>query len=73
MTDNVQKYCGDVVARIRACRNKEVALMLSGRICTEFSKNCSSPVVQNLLHKHIDDVIQDTFDRNGKNRYLEVL
>ena len=73
MTDNVQKYCGDVVARIRACRTKKVALMLTGQICAEFSRNCASPVVQNLLQKHIDDVIQDTFDQSGKNRYLEVL
>ncbi len=67
----IQKHCGDVAARIRACRSRSVAEALKERLCSEVNTLCVSPVVHNMLMRHVDNIIEETFIAQGKNRYLE--
>ncbi|OPZ71906.1 MAG: hypothetical protein BWY83_00922 [bacterium ADurb.Bin478] len=71
MMNEKLKQFGDLMLRIRACRSREVALMLSQQIYAEFGKACKSPMARNLLRQNMNDLIRQTFDKNGKNRFLE--
>ncbi len=71
MIDEKLKQFGDLTLRIRACRSREVAQMLSQQIYAEFGKACKSPMARNLLRQNLNDLIRQTFDKNGKNRFLE--
>lgn len=69
--DIVKKYCGDIRERIHVCRNRHIAEMLRERLCNELDANCHSQVVLAMLRKQIDEIINETFDKNGINVYLE--
>lgn len=69
--DEITKYCGDVRERIRACRYRPVAEMLKERLCDELSLNCHSELIQSELLRYIDDLIIETFDEQGNNKFLE--
>jgi len=71
MDNRIVKYCGNIEERIRACHNREIAIALKKRLCQELDMNCKSAVVHNVLRDYADKIIQNTFDRNGKNIYLE--
>ena len=68
----IQQQCGDIIARIHACRSRVIAVQLRERLCGELAQSCTSPMVQNLLKRHVDQLIEDTFDKTGMNKYLEV-
>lgn len=67
----IQKYCGDIGERIRACREEKIARTLKTCLCRELELNCDSASVHDFLTKYIDDIMQDVFDTNGKNKLLE--
>jgi hypothetical protein len=67
----IREHCGDIAGRIRACRSRMIALQLKEQLCGELAGSCASPVVQNMLQNHVDQLINVTFDENGMNRYLE--
>jgi hypothetical protein len=67
----IQTHCGDIRQRIQACRSRQIAEQLKGRLCGELQGDCPSEMVVTLLSKHVDQIIDQTFDENGKNRYLE--
>ncbi len=69
--EEIQLHCGDVQARIRACRSRIVAEALKERLCAETQNYCASPVVKNVLVKHVENIINATFDEKGHNIYLE--
>ncbi len=71
MINEKLKQLGDLELRIRACRSREVALMLSQQIYVEFGKTCKSPMARNLLRRNMNDLIRRTFDKSGNNRFLE--
>ncbi len=71
MINEQLKQFGDLALRIRACRSREVALMLSQQIYVEFGKTCKSPMARNLLRQNMNDLIRRTFDKSGHNRFLE--
>jgi hypothetical protein len=71
MTDDVEIYCSVVETRIRCCRSKEVAAMLTRLIHTELARKSFSMSDQNRLQKRLQDVIEETFDQDGNNRFLE--
>jgi hypothetical protein len=68
---DINKYCGNVSERIRACRNAQIAHALKERLCSELASQCPSEMVQQILRRHIDQMIGSTFDRKGRNIYLE--
>ncbi len=67
----IQTYCGDVTARIRACRTRKIAEQLKWRLCEELSRHCPSEMVQLILRNHVDKIIEETFDQEGNNLFLE--
>lgn len=67
----IEKYCGDIRTRLQACRSRSVALALKERLCTELHSYCISEMVNNVLKKHVDEMIDDLFDEQGKNKLLE--
>ena len=69
--DNINKYCGDIGERIRACRTIHIANVLKDRLCSELEPNCQSEIVRQVLQRHIDQLIKRTFDSKGRNIYLE--
>ncbi len=69
--DNINKYCGDIGERIRACRTIHIANVLKDRLCSELEPNCQSEIVRQVLQRHIDQLIKITFDSKGRNIYLE--
>jgi len=71
MSDEIEKYCGDLSARIRACRSHQVALMLTERICTELRRKRVNKQAFHRLQENMSELITKTFDENGKNRFLE--
>jgi len=69
--DMINKYCGDIAERIRACRSIHIASVLKERLCSELEPNCQSEIVRQVLRRHIDQLINSTFDDKGRNIYLE--
>lgn len=69
--DLIRLHCGDITARIRACRSRTVAIQLQERMCHELQQHCPSAVVQNMLSRHVERIMADTFDENGMNKFLE--
>jgi len=67
----IQEHCGDIIERIRACRSRAIAEQLRERLCGEVAQRCPSPLVQNVLLRHVDRIIAETFDENGDNKFLE--
>lgn len=67
----IQTQCGDIRQRIQACRSRNIAEQLKKRLCGELQADCPSEMVVALLSNHVDQIINQTFDGNGKNRYLE--
>lgn len=73
MEEEIRKYCGNVVARLRACRSREVAVLLKQQMCDEMSQRCQSEMIRNTLERYVDKLVEETFDQNGNNKYLEAL
>jgi hypothetical protein len=71
MDSRIEKYCGNIEKRIRACHNREIAIALKKRLCQELDMNCKSDMVHNVLESYADKIIAKTFDRYGNNIYLE--
>ncbi|MBN1541425.1 hypothetical protein JW992_04705 [candidate division KSB1 bacterium] len=69
--EKISKSCGKIDERVHACKTREVAEMLKERLCREFEKECQSAIIRNFFNRHVDSIINDTFDRNGMNKYLE--
>jgi hypothetical protein len=70
--DNViSENCGNIKERLMACRNKNVAFALKDRLCSELQLNCESNMVNNVLNEHVDLLINEIFDQNGNNKFLE--
>lgn len=67
----ILQNCGNIRERLLACRSKNVAFALKDRLCSELKLNCQSNMVNNVLNEHVDQLIQEIFDQNGKNKYLE--
>ncbi|MBN2355839.1 hypothetical protein JXO59_06985 [candidate division KSB1 bacterium] len=67
----IRTCCGDLQERIHACRSKHIAEQLKDRLCKELSHKCQSEMVHLLLISHIDKIIQETFDEEGRNQFLE--
>jgi hypothetical protein len=73
MEDEIRTYCGNVLERLRACRSREVAILLKQQMCGEISQRCQSEVIRNTLERYVDKQVDEIFDQNGNNRYLEAL
>lgn len=67
----IKKYCGNVEERIRSCRSRAIAESLADRLCFEVNQNCKSDMVQNVLKSYVSRLVNDIFDQNGRNKYLE--
>ena len=69
--ETIEKYCGDIRERLLACRSINVAYALKERLCFELRLNCESDMVNNVLNAHVDLMIEEIFDQDGRNRYVE--
>ena len=67
----IETYCGNIRERLEACRTRSVAVALKERLCSELRYNCESEMVNNVLTFHVDQMIAEIFDENGKNKLLE--
>ena len=67
----IKQYCGDVEKRLRSCRSQAIAEHLAVRLCTELELNCKSDMVKDVLKRHVNKLIEQIFDKNGNNIYLE--
>lgn len=67
----ITENCGNIKDRLIACRTKNVAYALKERLCSELQLNCESNMVNNVLNAHVDQLINEIFDQNGKNKFLE--
>jgi len=67
----IQKNCGNIKERLRACRTINVAFALKERLCSELQLKCESKMVNNVLNEHVDQLINEIFDQDCKNKYLE--
>lgn len=71
-TDNIiRQHCGDIRERLIACRSRSVAIVLKDRLCNELQGACVSSIIKNVLEVHVDRLIDEIFDSNGKNKFLE--
>ncbi|MBN1999612.1 hypothetical protein JW935_18805 [candidate division KSB1 bacterium] len=68
----IKKYCGDIKSRIHACHDINIAHVLAQRLCEELNIYCQSQVVQNVLKRHVEKIIAETFDENGINKNWEL-
>jgi len=68
--NEIQRLCGDIKERVRACRSRHVAEMLKDKMCTELSRQCKSEIILNLLSQNVDKLIAETFDDSGNNLKL---
>lgn len=66
----IQKYCGNVEERIRACRSRQVAEILKNLLCHDLKNGCSDKATSDYLRKKIDLLIEKSFTRDGKNKYI---
>ena len=71
MKAELPKQCGDMAARVRACRNRKVAEMLMQQISNDFCRAGQEPAALKILRSQMKDMLRQTFDKNGKNRFLE--
>jgi hypothetical protein len=69
--ETIEKYCGDIRLRIQSCKSKNVAEILKENLCSELDLSCKSEMVKNVLIKYVDQIIDETFDKSGKNRTLK--
>jgi hypothetical protein len=60
--NNIEKYCGNIEERIKACRTKEAAVLLKKRMCRELREHCKSDMVHNSLKYQIDQLIDGIFN-----------
>jgi hypothetical protein len=67
----IRQYCGDIKERLLACRSRTIAVTLKERLCTELKTNCVSSMINNILQAHVDQLINEIFDHDGKNKFLE--
>ena len=67
----IEKYCGNIKERILACRTKTIAFALKDRLCSELQLNCESRIINNILNAHVDQIIGEIFDQDGKNKFME--
>ena len=67
----IEKYCGNIRERLQVCRSRSVAVALKEQMCSELKFHCISDIVNNVLLNHIDKMINEIFDENGKNKLLE--
>lgn len=67
----IETCCGDIRERLLACRSKTIAFALRDRLCSELKLNCESNMVNNVLNEHVDHIIDEIFDQDGKNKHLE--
>ncbi|MBN2411962.1 hypothetical protein JXQ31_09745 [candidate division KSB1 bacterium] len=67
----IKKYCGNIEERIKACKNRDIAEQLRCRLCFELGENCKSEIVINVLHEYVNKIINNTFDKKGRNKTLE--
>ena len=69
--DIIKKYCGDIEKRLRACHDRSIAEALKKNLCRELNFNCKSEVIRTVLSRHVDELMNKIFDRQGRNVYLE--
>ncbi len=67
----ISKYCGHIEARIRACKNRDIAVLLMKRLCTELEQNCKKAGVMNYLQQEGKRLLASIFDENGNNKLME--
>jgi len=67
----IAKNCGNIKDRLLACRTVNVAYALKDRLCSELRLDCESNMVNNVLNAHVDLLINEIFDQDGKNKFLE--
>ena len=67
----IEKYCGNIRERLLVCRTRSVAFALKERLCSELQFHCTSEMVNNVLSSHVNSMINEIFDENGKNKLLE--
>lgn len=68
----IVKACGDVEERVKSCRSRTVAEHLKRHLCEELQLNCENKAINNLLEKHIDELILQYFDQGGHNILINV-
>lgn len=66
----IQKYCGNVAERIRACRSRQVAEILKVLLCHELQTGCDDAATAEYLKNKVDLIIHDAFTADGQNRWL---
>jgi hypothetical protein len=67
----IEQNCGNIKQRLMACRSRDIANALRDQLCSELRLNCESSMVNNILNTHVDHLIEEIFDQNGHNKYLE--
>ena len=67
----INKYCGNVKERIKACKSRDIAERLRNRLCFELEEYCKSEIVVNVLNDYVNKIINKTFDEKGNNKTLE--
>ncbi|HFE52656.1 MAG TPA: hypothetical protein ENK07_04385 [Bacteroidetes bacterium] len=66
----VEQYCGDLRDRVRACHSREVARLLADVIYYELGPLAQQPEVVSYLDDLLKVLVEETFDSEGKNRFL---
>jgi len=67
----INRYCGNIEERIKACKRRDIAEYLRKQLCFELQENCKSEIVVNVLNNYVNQIINNTFDKNGNNITLE--
>jgi hypothetical protein len=69
----IRQYCGDIRERLLACRSRTIAVALKEYLCKELQTHCVSSMINNVLQVHVDQLIDEIFSPDGKNKFLETL
>lgn len=70
-TEIIRQYCGDIRSRLAACRDRHVAMALKERLCQELDAHCVSSMIKNVLIKNVEQLMDEIFDKDGKNKLME--
>ena len=71
LEEKIVAYCGDLEIRIRSCKRRCIANMLKEQLHYELLQGHAEAELFTRCDKILEKLIENTFDCNGKNKFLE--
>ena len=66
----IEKYCGKLEERIRACSNRDVAIELKELLLKDLRQHCREAQTVSLLKEQFSGLVSKYFDESGNNKTI---